>query len=60
VVQTEFHGHDTVITVRPLDTASGLCVPGDLLQARLADGAPPPMGSEVTLTARGAVMAWPA
>jgi iron(III) transport system ATP-binding protein len=62
VMQTNFHGHDTVITVRPLVGApngpSG--GPDGLVQARLAEAAPLAAGTEVTLTAKGAVMAWPA
>jgi iron(III) transport system ATP-binding protein len=64
VVQTDFHGHDTVITVRPLTPVGSLFgaeTGGEgFLQARLYDGIPLATGSEVTLTAKGAVMAWPA
>jgi iron(III) transport system ATP-binding protein len=53
VAQTDFHGHDTVISV----VVAGSSVP---MQARLAGGDPLPPGTEVTLSAAGSVMAWPA
>jgi len=61
VVHSEFHGHDTVITVSPGDRpAANQQVAGSLFQARLADGTLWDTGAEVTLSARGMVMAWPA
>jgi iron(III) transport system ATP-binding protein len=54
VVDSQFHGHDTVITVDP-DAASGL---GPIV-ARADGGVALPPGTEVTVTVRGPVLAWP-
>ncbi len=54
VVRTEFHGHDTVITVDPHSPGSlpvTIRAEGDLV---VADG------TEVEVTAEGSVVAWPA
>ena len=55
VLRTQFHGHDTVITVRPEGTPDPAPITvradGDVVVAT---------GSEVEITADGSVMAWPA
>ena len=53
VVRTQFHGHDTVITVRPEGTPDPITVraEGDVVVAP---------GTEVEITADGSAMAWPA
>jgi iron(III) transport system ATP-binding protein len=54
VVRTQFHGHDTVITVAPRSTGAfgpiTVRAEGDLVVAN---------GTEVELTADGSVVAWP-
>jgi iron(III) transport system ATP-binding protein len=54
VVESYFHGHDTVIVVKP-DPSSGI----DALVARTDGGLALAPGTEVTVTARGPVLAWP-
>ena len=54
VLVAEFHGHDTVVHLRP-DPASGL----EALVARTDGDANLQPGAEVTVTARGPVLAWP-
>jgi iron(III) transport system ATP-binding protein len=55
VVRTQFHGHDTVITVVPLDPPGSdpitVRADGDLVVAK---------GTEVEITADGSAVAWPA
>ncbi|HEY5252233.1 MAG TPA: ABC transporter ATP-binding protein [Acidimicrobiales bacterium] len=53
VVDSQFHGHDTVIRVM-------LDAPGiDAIVARIDGGAALAPGTEVTVTVRGPVLAWP-
>jgi iron(III) transport system ATP-binding protein len=67
VVRTAFHGHDTIVTVRseavadsgPAGEPQGAGATGSF-RVRLATAATIATGAEVTLTARGEVMAWPA
>ncbi len=54
VTRREFHGHDTVITLEP--RARGLSEP---LVVRAEGDVDVPDGSEVEVTARGSVLAWP-
>jgi iron(III) transport system ATP-binding protein len=54
VLESQFHGHDTVMVVKP-DEASGL---GVLVARTDGDKALAP-GTAVTVTARGSVLAWP-
>jgi iron(III) transport system ATP-binding protein len=54
VVESQFHGHDTVMTVRP-EPSSGLGV----IVARTNGGLALAPGTEVTMTTRGPVLAWP-
>lgn len=54
VVGSQFHGHDTVMQVMP-DVSSGLGV----IVARTDGGLALAPGTEVTVTARGEVLAWP-
>jgi iron(III) transport system ATP-binding protein len=53
VVESHFHGHDTVILVKP-DPSSGIAG----IVARTDGGLALPPGTEVTVTARGPVLAW--
>jgi len=54
VVESQFHGHDTVIKVAP-DPSSGIVA----IVARTDGGLALAPGTEVTVTARGPVLAWP-
>jgi iron(III) transport system ATP-binding protein len=54
VVESQFHGHDTVIQVMP-DPSSGL----GAIVVRTDGGVALAPGTEVTVTARGPVLAWP-
>jgi iron(III) transport system ATP-binding protein len=54
VIVSQFHGHDTVMFVQP-DPASGL----PEIVARTNGGMALAPGTEVTVTARGPVLAWP-
>jgi hypothetical protein len=54
VVRTQFHGHDTVITVAP--RASGAAGP---ITVRAEGNLVVADGTEVELTADGSVVAWP-
>jgi iron(III) transport system ATP-binding protein len=54
VTSFEYHGHDAVLNVR-----SGHDADGQTIIARITGGAPLPVGSPVTLRARGPVFAWP-
>jgi hypothetical protein len=49
-----YHGHDTVLTVRP---AAGLRLPPLIVRTQGTGSLPP--GSPVTLHAHGPVLAWP-
>jgi iron(III) transport system ATP-binding protein len=53
VLESQFHGHDTVMTVLP-DASSGM---GELV-VRTDGGLALAPGTEVTVTARGPVLAW--
>jgi iron(III) transport system ATP-binding protein len=55
VVESQFHGHDTVMSVLP-DPSSGIGV----IVARTDGGLALAPGTEVTVTVRGPVLAWPA
>ncbi|HXQ60553.1 MAG TPA: TOBE domain-containing protein, partial [Acidimicrobiales bacterium] len=54
VVESHFHGHDTVIRVLP-EASSGIAA----LVARTDGALALAPGTEVTVTVRGAVLAWP-
>jgi iron(III) transport system ATP-binding protein len=54
VIESQFHGHDTVMMVRPTH-ASGI----EVIVARTDGGLALAPGTEVTVTARGGVLAWP-
>jgi iron(III) transport system ATP-binding protein len=54
VVESYFHGHDTVVLVKP-DPSSGIAA----LVARTDGALALTPGAEVTVTARGPVLAWP-
>jgi len=54
VVESQFHGHDTVMRVLP-DPSSGI----GAIVARTDGGLALAPGIEVTVTARGPVLAWP-
>jgi iron(III) transport system ATP-binding protein len=54
VVDSQFHGHDTVMRVVP-DPSSGIAV----IVARTDGALALAPGTEVTITARGPVLAWP-
>jgi iron(III) transport system ATP-binding protein len=54
VLESEFHGHDTVMRVAP-DSSSGM----GAIVARTDGGLALAPGTEVTVTARGPVLAWP-
>ncbi len=54
VIESQFHGHDTVMRVLP-DPSSGI----GAIMARTDGGLALSPGTEVTVTARGAVLAWP-
>jgi iron(III) transport system ATP-binding protein len=54
VVDSQFHGHDTVIRVVP-DVSSGV----GFIVARTDGGVALAPGTEVTVTVRGPVLAWP-
>jgi iron(III) transport system ATP-binding protein len=54
VIESQFHGHDTVMQVLP-EASSGL----GAIVARTDGGLALPPGTEVTVTARGPVLAWP-
>jgi iron(III) transport system ATP-binding protein len=54
VVSYDYHGHDAVVHVRPERDAEGRTI-----IVRVAGGTPLPVGSPVTLRARGPVFAWP-
>jgi iron(III) transport system ATP-binding protein len=54
VVESQFHGHDTVIVVKP-DAASGIAE----IVARTDGALALAPGTEVTVTVRGPVLAWP-
>jgi iron(III) transport system ATP-binding protein len=54
VVESYFHGHDTVMVVKP-DQSTGI----DALVARTDGGLALAPGTEVTVTVRGPVLAWP-
>jgi iron(III) transport system ATP-binding protein len=54
VVESQFHGHDTVMMVLP-DPVSGL----GTIVARTDGGLALAPGTEVTVSARGPVLAWP-
>jgi iron(III) transport system ATP-binding protein len=53
VVESYFHGHDTVMVVKP-DRSTGI----DALVARTDGGLALAPGTEVTVTVRGPVLAW--
>jgi iron(III) transport system ATP-binding protein len=54
VIESQFHGHDTVMRVVP-DASSGIAA----IVARTDGGLALAPGTEVTVTARGPVLAWP-
>jgi hypothetical protein len=55
VTSYRYHGHDAVLCVQP-----GNDPEARLIVVRIAGGPHRPVGSEVTLVARGPVFAWPA
>jgi iron(III) transport system ATP-binding protein len=54
VISYDYHGHDAVVHVRPEQDANGRTI-----IVRVAGGNPLPVGSPVTLRARGPVFTWP-
>ena len=54
VAESHFHGHDTVMRILP-DASSGI----SCIVARTDGGLALAPGTEVTVTARGPVLAWP-
>jgi iron(III) transport system ATP-binding protein len=64
IIRTQFHGHDTVLTVKPLSSTSptgthAVTTTAGCIRARLSGRNTLPVGALLTLTARGPVMAWP-
>jgi hypothetical protein len=58
VTSYRYHGHDAVLCAQPEDDA-GVAGSGTLV-VRITGGPHRPVGSAVTLRARGPVFAWPA
>ena len=59
VTSYRYHGHDAVLCAQPEDDAGSRRGPSPLV-VRIVGGSHRPVGSAVTLRARGPVFAWPA
>ena len=57
VIETRYHGHDALITVRPEVNGAGSKI--EPLRVLTIRRDPPAPGDEVSITVEGAVIAWP-
>jgi len=56
VVRSDYHGHDALVTIRPLEPTEGI---DELIVARVEGNRVFARDAEVTLRAHGSVLAWP-
>jgi iron(III) transport system ATP-binding protein len=56
VVRSDYHGHDALLTIRPLAPADGA---DELIVARVEGNRVFPRDADVTVRAHGSVLAWP-
>ena len=56
VVRSDYHGHDALLTIRPLVPAGGV---DELIVARVEGNQVFPRDADVTVRAHGSVLAWP-
>jgi iron(III) transport system ATP-binding protein len=56
IVRSDYHGHDALLTIRPVAPADGL---DELIVARVEGNRVFPRDADVTIRAHGSVLAWP-